>query len=98
MEEWVIFDIMRKIIFWSCPVIFLLGITLLAYSNYSKLEAFLGREFGLRKRIAPKLETNVYSFQEWCLKRHVLVGLVFIIYALVVFLVLSKIPSPGEIF
>jgi hypothetical protein len=98
MEEWLFFDIMRKIILWSCPVIFLLGVTLLVYSNYSNFEAFLGREFGLRKRIVPKLGTNVYSFHEWCLKKHALIGLVFIIYALVVFMVLSKIPSPGEIF
>ena len=41
MEEWLFFDIMRKIILWSCPVIFLLGVTLLVYSNYSNFEAFL---------------------------------------------------------
>jgi hypothetical protein len=90
MEGWTIFDVMREIIFWTSPVVFLMGIILLAFSKYNNLEMYLGREFGLRKRVIPKLEQNVYSFHEWCLKKHALIGLVCIIYAVVMFLFLKK--------
>ena len=97
MEEWVFFDVMREIVFWSSPVVFLMGVVLLTYSNYRNFEIFMGREFGLRKRVLPKLEKNIYSFHEWCLKKHTLIGLVCIIYAVVVFLVLRKFSSLGEV-
>jgi len=98
MEEWGFFNIMREIIFWTNLVVFLVGVTLLIYSNYRNVEMLLGREFGIRKRILPKLEQNIYSFHEWCLKKHTLLGLICIIYALVMFLVLRKIPSLGEVY
>ncbi|HPT39563.1 MAG TPA: hypothetical protein PL125_05145 [Candidatus Omnitrophota bacterium] len=85
MEDWAFFDAMREIIFWTSPVVFLMGITLLVYSNYRNFEGLLAREFGLRKRLLPKLEANIYSFHEWCLKKHTLIGLICIIYAVVVF-------------
>ncbi|MDP2928325.1 MAG: hypothetical protein Q8N80_05980 [Candidatus Omnitrophota bacterium] len=97
MEEWDFFYIMHEIVFWTTPVVFLVGVTLLIYSHYRNVEMLLGREFGLRKRILPKLESNIYSFHEWCLKKHTLIGLICIIYALVVFLVLRKFSSLGEV-
>jgi len=90
MEEWAFFDFMRDIVFWSSPVVLLLGLTLMMYNNYNSIETILGREFGLRKRILPKLEKNIYSFHEWCLKRHTVIGLICIIYALFVFLVFKR--------
>jgi len=97
MEDWAFFDIMREIVFWSSPVVFLLGLTLIVYSNYRKFESALAKEFGLRKRILPKLEQNIYSFHEWCLKKRTLIGLICIIYSLVVFMTLRKFSSLTEI-
>ena len=97
MEDWAFFDILREIVFWSSPVVFLVGITLLMYSNYKNFEALLAKEFGLRKRIIPKLEQNIYTFHEWCLKRHTLIGLLCIVYSLVVFLALRRFSSLTEV-
>jgi hypothetical protein len=97
MEEWAFFDIMREIIFWSSPVVFLIGLILLIYRNYGNLEIRLQKEFGLRKRILPKLEQNIYSFHNWCLKKHTLIGLVCIIYSLFVFIALRKVYSLTEV-
>ncbi|HNW38964.1 MAG TPA: hypothetical protein PKI44_00875 [Candidatus Omnitrophota bacterium] len=97
MEDWAFFDAMREIIFWTSPVVFLMGITLLVYSNYRNFEGLLAREFGLRKRLLPKLEANIYSFHEWCLKKHTLIGLICIIYAVVVFFLLRNISSLSEV-
>lgn len=97
MEEWAFFDYMREIIFWTTPIVFLVGIALLVYGNYRNLEMFLGREYGLRKRILPEVEKNIYSFHEWCLKKHTLIGLICIIYALVVFLALKRFASLNEV-
>jgi len=97
MEEWAFFDLLREIVFWSSPVVFLVGVTLLFYSNYRNIEKLLGTEYGLRKRIFPKIESNIYSFHEWCLKKHTLIGLICIIYALVVFLALKRFSSLNEI-
>ncbi|MDD5130170.1 MAG: hypothetical protein PHS66_03865 [Candidatus Omnitrophica bacterium] len=97
MEDWLFFDWMRVIIFWTSPAVFLVGVALLIYSNYTKIEAIAGKEYGLRKRILPKLEQNIYIFHEWCLRKHVLIGLVCIIYALVVFLLLRRFTSLGEV-
>jgi len=97
MQDWVFFDVMREIIFWTSPVVFLMGVTLLMYGNYRNFEMLMGKEFGLRKRILPELEKNIYSFHEWCLQKHTLIGLVCIIYALVIFLLLKKFSSLSEV-
>jgi hypothetical protein len=97
MDDWFFFDFLREVIFWTSPVIFLMGITLLMYSNYRNFEILLGREFGLRKKMLPKLEQNIYSFHDWCLKKHTLIGLVCIAYALFVFMTLRNFSSLTEV-
>lgn len=97
MEDWVFFDITRVIIFWSCPVMFLMGLVLLTYHKYADFEALLAKEFGIRKRIIPELEKNIYSFHEWCLKRRVFIGWACIVYALFVFLLLNNFSSLEEV-
>ncbi|MCX5694922.1 MAG: hypothetical protein NT014_07400 [Candidatus Omnitrophica bacterium] len=97
MEEWLFFDWMRVIVFWTSPVVFLLGLILLIYNKYNKLEVIAGREFGLRKRIFPKIEQNIYTFHEWCLRKRTLIGLACIIYAVVVFLLLKQFYSLEEV-
>ncbi|MCK9431805.1 MAG: hypothetical protein PHQ84_05510 [Candidatus Omnitrophica bacterium] len=97
MEDWALFDIVRVIIFWTSPVVFVLGLILLTYSKYTKLEEFLAKEFGMRKKIFPGLEKNIYLLHNWCLKKRVLIGIACIIYALVVFLLLHNFSSLEEV-
>ncbi len=96
-QDWTFFDVLRDIIFWTSPVVFLMGVTLLMYSNYRNFENLMSREFGLRKRILPKLEANIYSFHEWCMKKHTLIGLFCIIYSVTMFLVLRRTSSLSEV-
>lgn len=96
-QDWTFFDALREVIFWTTPVIFLLGVAMLMYSNYRNFETLMAREFGLRKRILPKLEKNIYSFHEWCLKKNTLIGLVCIMYSVVVFLALKNFSSLSEV-
>ena len=86
-EELAVLNVLRAIIFWFSPVIFLAGILLVLYGNYKKLETMLSKEMGIRKKVFPKLETNNYTFHEWLLERNTLVGLICIICALVFFFV-----------
>jgi hypothetical protein len=97
MTDWAFFDVLREIFLWTCPVVFLMGVALLVFNNYRNFETLMGREFGLRKRILPKLEQNIYSFHEWCLQKRTLIGLACIIYALVVFMLLRKVSSLDEL-
>lgn len=83
-----VFDVMRAIIFWLSPGIFFVGILLVLYGNYKKLETILSREMGIGKKIFPKLESSNYAFHEWLLERNTLMGLICIACALTFFFVL----------
>jgi len=82
-----IFHVIRMVIFWVSPLIFFVGLFLiLTAKRYAKLEEKLGREIGgIRKRVAPKLETNIYSFHQWLLKKNVIVGFFYIACAVLFF-------------
>jgi len=82
------FNLLYAVIIWSSPVIFFVGLLLMLYGSYNNLEKKLAKEMGLRKKLLPKLEKNIYSFHEWCLKRNAAIGAVCIIYSLAVFFVL----------
>jgi hypothetical protein len=90
MSDLLFIKILREIILWSTPVIIFVGVFLILYGNYSSFQSTLEKELGLRKRIIPKLEKNVYAFHEWCLKKNILIGIICIIYSVIVFLVLRK--------
>ncbi|MGE5197227.1 MAG: hypothetical protein ACM3IL_01835 [Deltaproteobacteria bacterium] len=84
-----IFDIMKAVIFWSSPVLFLLGIILVLYGNYKHLEDRLGAEIGgIKKKIVPAIETNIYTFHSWLTAKKTLIGLICIIFAMAVFFTL----------
>lgn len=65
--------------------VLLVGILLVAYKNYGKVEETLGVEKGITKRIIPPLETNIFSFHNWLLKRRTAIGIVCIITAAAAF-------------
>jgi hypothetical protein len=96
-EDWTFFDVLRQVVIWTAPVIFLLGILMLLYSNYRNVEKFLAREFGFRKKLVPKLEQNIFTFHEWCLKKQAWIGLGCVVYGVVVFLILRHVSSLGEV-
>ena len=86
-----LFELERIFLLWMSPVIFILSIViLLGADKYNKIEGVLGREIGgIRKRVVPMLETNIYSFHEWLLKKRVIVGLICVICS-IVFLIVFK--------
>ena len=83
---------MRTILLWLTPLAFLAGIFLLTgkVDKCIKLEQFLDKEVGIKKRLIPKIETNIYSFQNWLVKKRVMLGLFLIVYSIVSFIVLRK--------
>ena len=90
MEGLTIFQVIRKIVYWCSPVVFFVGILLVMYGNYRNIEQTLGKEVGgIKKRIMPKLENNIFTFQEWLLQKHTLVGVLLMGLGLIVFLVLT---------
>ena len=97
MGELSFFDVMRLVILCSTPLVFFVGILLVLYGNYTSFEATRAKELGIRKRIMPKLEKNVYAFHEWCLKKNILIGVICIIYAVIIFLVLGKLSFPSDV-
>jgi len=75
------------------PIIFVIGLFLLITEHkYRKLEEILGREIGgIRKRVFPKLEVTIYTFQERLLSGRLLLGCFFIIFSLLFFFVAWKV-------
>jgi len=92
-EQLTIFEVMRTILLWLSPLVFLEGILLLIgkADKHIRLEHRLGKEIGgIRKRLIPKIETNIYTFQNWLVKRTFVLGLFFIICSVMLFTVLRK--------
>ena len=89
MELETIIYILREIVFWSGVLAFFAGILLLVYYNYGSLETKLAKEIGgIRFKIFPKLESNIYTYHERILKRRKLLGLICIAYALIFIFIL----------
>jgi hypothetical protein len=88
----IIGEVGRRFLLWMSQIIFVLSIViLLAAEQYSKLEKILEKEVGgIRKKVIPKLETNIYSFHDWLLKRRVILSLIFISYSISTFFTLLK--------
>jgi hypothetical protein len=94
MELETIIYILRAIVFWTCVLAFFTGILLLVYRNYDSLETKLAKEIGgIRFKIFPKLETNIYTYHERILKRRKLLGLICIAYALIAVFILRYVVS-----
>ncbi len=84
MELETIIYILREIVFWSGSLSFLIGILLLGYRKYDVLETKLAKEVGgIRFKIFPKLESNIYTYHEKIMKRRKLLGWICVVYALV---------------
>ncbi len=93
LEELTVFEVMRTILLWLSPLVFLEGILLLIgkADKQIKLERRLDKEIGgIRKRLIPRIETNIYTFHNWLLKRPFILGLFFIIYSVMLFIILTK--------
>lgn len=86
-------DALSVVLFWLSPLIFIFGLALLITSlaKYNKLENILGREIGgIRKRVFPKLESNIYTLQQKLLEGKIIIALVCILCALIFFFLLKK--------
>ncbi len=89
MDLETIIHLCREIVFWSCVLTFFAGILLLICGNYGNLENKLAKEVGgIRYKIFPKLESNIYTYHERILKRRKLLGLICIAYTLVAIFIL----------
>jgi len=87
VDEVTIFEVIKPVIFWLSPLIFLVGVLLVLYGNYKKLDSLFIRELGIRKKIFPKLEANNYSFHAWLLEKNTLTGITCIVFATIFFFV-----------
>jgi hypothetical protein len=92
MEEVTIFEVLRDVILWLSPAIFCVGLFLiLAPKFYKKLEEKLNKEIGgIRKRVVPKLEKNINTFQTWMLTKNNLIGLICILSSFAFFLAFRR--------
>jgi hypothetical protein len=89
MELETIIYILREIVFWSGSLSFIIGVLLLGYRKYDILEAKLAKEVGgIRFKIFPKLESNIYTYHERIMKKRKLLGLICIGYSLIAIFVL----------
>ena len=86
-------DALSVVLFWLSPVVFIFGVGLLLTSlnKYNKLENILGKEIGgIRKRIFPKLESNIYTLQQKLLQSKINIALVCVVCAVIFFFLLRK--------
>ncbi len=92
-REFAVLDIIRTITLLTGPGIIIVSSLLLGLNSntYSSLEDKLAKEVGgIKKRIMPALETNIYSLHRWMLARKKKVGVASIMCYLLVFLLLKK--------
>lgn len=88
-----VFEVLRFILLGMTPLVFLEGLLLLLVKEqkYEKLEEALGKEIGgIKKRVAPWLENNIYSLQQKLLKKKGFLGAFFVIYSALMFFVLIQ--------
>ncbi len=71
----------RMLLYLLSLAVLFAGILLITYKNYEKIEENLGKEKGMRKVAHPFLETNIYVFHEWLLKKKIAVGIICILTA-----------------
>jgi hypothetical protein len=90
-EEITVLQIVKAVLLWASPVVVLVGILTILYSNYEKLEETFGKEVGgIRKKIIPAFETNIYTFHQWLIGRKTLIGVICIIAGMTLFFILKK--------
>ena len=92
-EELTVFEVMKMALLWLSPIFFLVGLYLLLSKEekHHKLEGVLGKEMGiLNKKLIPRIESNIDIFHKWLIKKRVMLGLFFIVYSTVLFIVLRK--------
>jgi hypothetical protein len=92
-KENTIFDSLRLFSLWLSPVIMIAGSLLLLLSSgaYGSLEEKLGKELGgIKKKMAPLLETNIDFVHKWALAHKRTVGLVFMVCSFLIFYLLRK--------
>jgi hypothetical protein len=86
------FEVVKLFMIYLSPLVVFVGFLLLLYGNYRSIEETLSREIsGVRKKMLPKLENNIYSFHEWLLEKRILTGVIFIVCG-VVFYFVGKAP------
>ena len=84
-----IFDFMKPVLVLISPFLLLEGLFLLFLNQnaYIKFESLLGKEMGLKKRILPALEDNIYTFHNWLVERKFVIGLLCILCGILFFVV-----------
>ena len=86
-EGFTIFEIVQIILYALSPILFLIGIVMVLFGNYKILEDNLNKEIGgIKKKIFPKLEDNIFSFHSWLLEKRIAIGLICVIFAMALFL------------
>ena len=89
-EDGSFFEMLKYIVKWTCPLVFVLGIVLILYSNYRQLEDKLGLEIGgIKKRVVPMIETNIYVFHSWLTERKTVLGLICIVFSMAAFFMIK---------
>jgi hypothetical protein len=77
-----LFYIVKGFVWYASPFIFLIGLLILLYGNYRRIEELLGTEVGgIQKKVIPSLEKNIYKFHEWLLEKRILTGILLIVCA-----------------
>ena len=62
MNDVTIFHVMRLITYWCSPVVFFVGVLLILYGNYKKIEQTLGRNRRYKKENNPCLRKQYFYF------------------------------------
>ncbi len=88
--EFSVFDVLKKVVLWLSPLVFLEGMFLVLFKadKQLRLEEFLNQKIGLRRKLVPEIEKNIYSVHNWLMNRTSVIGIFFIVYSVLIFIVL----------
>ncbi len=71
------------------PVILIIGLVMFLVNEekYQKLEKLMDQELGIKQKLFPGIEKNIYTFHQFLLKKKVFVGIVFVVYAVLSYVI-----------
>jgi|WetSurMetagenome_2_1015567.scaffolds.fasta_scaffold214652_2 hypothetical protein len=82
-------EIIKIVLLALNPVILIIGLVMFLVSEekYQKLEKLMDQELGIKQKLLPGIEKNILTFHQFLLKKKVFVGMVFVVYAVLSYVI-----------
>ncbi|MFA6216478.1 MAG: hypothetical protein WDL87_02350 [Candidatus Omnitrophota bacterium] len=82
-------EVIKLVLLCLNPLIFIIGLVMFLVNEerFRRLEKNFDHELGIKRKLVPSLENNIFTFHEFLLKKKMIVGIVFVIYAVLSYVI-----------